>query len=576
MIKIRSMSTGSQYYLLAGVRTYAANRWIYYGEPRAEELDTIDTIEDPELGIMVPSHDYKYESPLEPDFDSSFYRTVKRPDTGVRQKPCYHEKFTGYVTLAKPDTQTETIMWNGEPLTLYKAQGIYYTPSAEIFGKLLCNAELSHVRIDDISVIDGYSFVVFSCAAQTAWWGGYYRTYVQIANAGVNTTDYFTSYVDTGSYRYSIGDIPDADWGFVHAFMNQHSPSGRLLPRAATLAPLSVTWDRTAFLKSLARLREALRGPMRIMLEQNDKAFGGLCLEALKGARFVHTNQLEFWKDIAATFSEVGAFQNLANTLADVVTDHPALKRYAHEQFVRLEKFRTGEELVDNLAYDKFLKWTESTVGLSEAKKVAKATGDAYLGTYYGTRLAMSDIEEISKGLSNFIWTYYSEFRKSCRFAHKAGILGESLLVPQLQRNLDFVSELNYTLCYNPYQGISEINELMEELGWGLNFHQIWECIPLSFVVDWVADVTKILAAFDYSSYIQKLAVNYEQLSYHTTVDVTDYLFDPNGDIQGEMVYSVYRRWYNQKPTIIPTATDIFGQPQKHWLQGAALVVSRG
>lgn len=568
MLTIRSMSAGSIYHIYDGA---SSEEGLIFSQPIPDGYPTEIGIPDPDLGIMVPA---PHRSTHMMDFDTSFYRSVKDVN-GRHLNPVYHTKMNGTIDLSTPDLETTTLYG----YSVYKVPGLYWTMTDNLDTWVGITVAARNWWFDAKGFSsfssDTLNYVVVDAAITLGigdTWGQLY-TYV----IGCNPEGRFEKRFYLGGWSQGVSDWPEPPWDDVYAFIAKMRKPGQIR-LIADVGCASYDISPAKVVSLLSPLEKQLREEtLRTFSTDIQTTFSKACTQALEDARFVHANQLEFWKDVAQTFSEVGAFQKLANTLADVVTDHPALKRYAREQFVRLEKFKTGEELVDNLAYDKFLRWTDAQVGVSEAKRVAKATGDAYLGTYYGTRLAMSDIEEISKGIADFVWRYYSEFRKAARLAHKVANFDRLFHLPG-QADTESHIECNYTLSFNPYQGISEIRQLQEELGWGFNFHQIWECIPLSFVLDWAVSVSDILKAFDYDAYLQKLAINYEQLSYQIVTDVSAYVARRLGisDSQCVVTHTTYRRWYSTYPTVIPTAIDIFGQPQKHWLQGLALVVSRG
>lgn len=509
-----------------------------------------------ECGTLIPAKRTKWT--VEEAIPGTVYNTVRAPH-GRPQHGVFHESIDGTITIDGQAYSYDQESWSLEGVTvsgynlhdgstrieklytfwdfdLYLAVRIAEFTRRGLNRPILdsrCNFEVlgDRTRVRMIFVED----------YKTYWWAKYtvQPTLIDIFDKNGVTEAYSTG-GSTGTDSSVIGSF---DWSDIETRHERNMrsyyypiqpPTGdpRFRSSEGELPPKGEVIN---FVNGLFRqISEREDGP-RTALSHLSEQWADSCLQAVNNARFVKVNMIEFWKDIGETFAEVGAYEKFIQLCAD----------YAIDGATKL--------------------WRK-------LRKMSKQAANTYLATYYGTRLTMSDLEEISNGGAKYIWTYYSEHRKDAR-----DLKGTNIVTYEFPEG-SFVDSAtlrtNYQLNYNPYQGISEFNEIVHELGYGLDSYQIWEAIPLSFTVDWFVNVTDWLKANDLDNYMAKLQVNYEVKSYRLTADISRYASETSG-WSCELGYTIYNRLCSNTPTVHPAAITLAGEPQKHWLQGASLLVSR-
>jgi len=190
----------------------------------------------------------------------------------------------------------------------------------------------------------------------------------------------------------------------------------------------------------------------------------------------VDTNNLEYLRDLKSTFSELKALRNLySNPL-------------------------------------KPKNWT-----------------DAWLGLRYGTRLTYSDTRKNIDAL-------LSRASTAIKLAKRSFFRSHAQLTEDIEsRPKDFITgsrHLTYKIYYKSTNKV--VDDVMRELaGWGLDpsLSNLWDLLPLSFTVDWIANIGKLLEQEDAKNFldlIKILGVTYGNKETYTGVlDLSAYKFQP-------------------------------------------------
>lgn len=598
MVSIRHYKTGSilGHHITMATRTYGniVYELCWFIDDGNVEYD-VDNINPSEIGWMTPRNKARKSRQFAVDLSSADGRqfsTVVNPITGTKQHSVDHASLSGTIDDCEPDAEYVWDEWYGMPVKCIRYYDAWNTEHRictdydyRILGWFLntfswpVGGPTGPARI-----IRSKDWIGIAAPSAYRFTWGWSPVYLASAGCRTGSQDHVTKTYLWPSDPWPEWDNPppldtdDAEAKMTEYLLNYFGsdivyPVGR--PIGVKLNSEIPTRERlvdmlNAFCNTFAYEYGRVIAPLA---QDNMRA---LCTQALDEARFIQSNQLEFWKDIGMTFSEFGALKTFAENLTERITRSPEIKHHAKNitsQIKKRYKLLHGRKTSSKTTVDKLVdadvsKWMSERYLADIVGGQISDSANTYLAHYYGTRLAMYDIEEMSRGLSEFIWTYYSEFRKRARTLHS-------------HMDFDLATKygpsktyLNYNLVYNPYSGISELNEIVDELGFSVNFHQVWECIPLSFVVDWVFNITDVLKAIDLQNYITKLCIHYEGTSIKSTIDVSEAIHSRYG-WKCDLEFSYYTRHYSPIPTIQPGAIDLVGDPKKHFIQGAALLCSR-
>jgi len=164
-----------------------------------------------------------------------------------------------------------------------------------------------------------------------------------------------------------------------------------------------------------------------------------------------------------------------------------------------------------------------------------RAWSQLYLGLRYGTRLTASDIQSIASGLR--------EARSRLngrRFSVVRSMLSEEL--PSGRKGWSASRELRFKIGYISDKNL--LNAVQATLyDWDLlpTFENVWDLIPLSFVVDWVVNISALCDQIDKRDYVKRIDVlgctdSYKD-TYITDIDLTAYGFE-----KAPVSFTIYNR----------------------------------
>ena len=588
MVIVRSISKTGTVGCMYPIASFVRNNEVWcLADIQLDPSATEDVaIKNSDLGTLIPPKGYWESHDKAGLLDNDVYFTKVTSPTGVDQHSVYHTKFEGTINNMSLQKKEVTRYWS-QTWNLYQySSKILYARNAEEFTSACYWT-------------NGYRYSDKSTSG-TVLITPRYRALVHVfrrANDHHMWKTHIIGYTGDKSGSKYVRFEFESDW---YKESNTEDPLPKMswamekLKNITTDYPLNDSYDTvkgTPGDLALSDIRAKLgvldqsfsRHVTQLTSLQSDY-FGDLCLRALKDARYIKVNQLEFWKDIAMTFSEVGLYYRAFTEIFKSLAENRAVRRKSKQIMEEVEwalKSKFSNNATSARYYtDKDFEAIKAGLRSRELKAFGKTaddivgeTSNAYLGTYYGTRLAMSDLQVMTDGFANFVWNYYSEFRNAVRLLHSFNNDVE-ITTTYGGESFKWGCSLNYNLCYNPYQGMSQVSELMETLGFGVNTHQIWECIPLSFVVDWFKDFSSIFAAWDYTNYLVSLSINYEGLGAKSVTNVTELLTNRYG-WDCDLSYVAYTRRYSPVPTIHPLAINTNGKPQKHFIQGAALLLQK-
>lgn len=197
----------------------------------------------------------------------------------------------------------------------------------------------------------------------------------------------------------------------------------------------------------------------------------------------------------------------------------------------------------------------------------------AYLSFQYGTRLTVADTQELLEGVK--AWATMPSWRKhsTCR-ARKTWTL------EPLYDDLPSVNEvINYKVYYEPYDHrLARFMKTCYDWDLWLSLENTWDLIPLSFIVNWFADIESALQSMDAIAYSEYLSVLGVTRSRKLTVDITDW---QNGHSRGIRATNLSFERYNR---IVQDGLDLpvpgaFMETMtfpNHLAELTAIVVQRG
>lgn len=552
-------------------------------DPSAVE-DTV--IKNSDLGTLIPPKGYWKSHETADLADTGVYFTKVTSPQGIDQHSVYHTKFEGTINNMSLERKEVTRYWD-QTWNLYQySSKILYARNAEEFTSA-CYWTNGYEYSDKstsgtVLITPRYRALVH--VFRHARFHDQWRTHIIGYTGDALGKKYVRfEYLSEWSRRPNMEDpLPDMSWAMEQ--LDKITTAYPMLDSFDTVKGTPGDLALTDIRAKLSIVDQSFSRHVALLTTLQSECFGALCLNALENARYIGVNQLEFWKDITMTFSEVGlfyrAFTEIFETLARNRAVRRESKRIMEEVEWALKSAFSNNAISKRYFTEQDFKTLKAGLRSRELKAFGKTADDivgevsnAYLGTYYGTRLAMSDLQVMTEGFSKFVWNYYSEFRNAVRLLHSHNDDVE-ITTSMAGATLKWKCALNYNLSYNPYQGMSQVSELMETLGFGVNTHQIWECIPLSFVVDWFKDFSSIFAAWDYTNHLVSLSINYEGLGAKSVTNVTELLTNRYG-WDCDLSYVVYSRRYSPVPTIHPLAINTNGKPQEHFIEGAALLLQK-
>ena len=128
-----------------------------------------------------------------------------------------------------------------------------------------------------------------------------------------------------------------------------------------------------------------------------------------------------------------------------------------------------------------------------------------------------------------------------------------------------------------PYSdSVSELAGFLQMMDLDLTAENIWDLIPLSFVVDWVANVGDVLDRFDKLAQLDRYSIFLTGRSLKASTTVAPDRIPGLQSVVGTISATYYKRQYGTDvipPSLSSSRTS--NQKFSHWLEGTALVVQR-
>lgn len=203
-----------------------------------------------------------------------------------------------------------------------------------------------------------------------------------------------------------------------------------------------------------------------------------------------------------------------------------------------------------------------SKVDPSGKLKIAAST---FLSVHYGYKLLAADGIELANELADYTTTHTLHIGQSLHPQAEVVTVGDRTIISAY-------GHLN--VYYDPYAQLeTEIGKFAEAVDLVPDFSNVWDMIPFSFVVDWFTNIGDLASNIDnYFTLTQqhkvlgsirsrKVCYKYRPAGFFGSVQCTRYIRQPS---EGWFPVPKYSFQF-QNPV-----TNLY-----HWLEGAALVVSK-
>lgn len=149
---------------------------------------------------------------------------------------------------------------------------------------------------------------------------------------------------------------------------------------------------------------------------------------------------------------------------------------------------------------DSILGWLRLLRGKATPKSVSKA----FLGLRYGLNLTLKDTEKLKDAITSEFEMVYRKYYRYCRAQAQESIVINSGLLQDIAVDQYFYYKIYYDPVDTGFRSL--IRKLMN---WDVfpTFQNIWDLIPLSFVLDWFMDFENYFDIVDTGGYIMYLKV---------------------------------------------------------------------
>lgn len=263
-------------------------------------------------------------------------------------------------------------------------------------------------------------------------------------------------------------------------------------------------------------------------------------------------------------------YRKFTNELVHSKPTLPDIQSYG--DLVQVACENVNPNTINAIAFIRDLKDIKTLVPkLKELQKVSTHASN-YLGVEYGILPTIDDLKTI---WDSFTTKYYYDRNGFQRVsAYDVANKLDSSTVSGVQVTTRQVHDRRVHLAIDTNDtGLDALTERMRKLGVFPSLTNLWDLIPLSFVLDWFIDVGAVLERLDTHHQLHNLVIKYTILSdkhqtFTSAVSLTDGIFL-------DMESKSYRRTVS---TNVPQP-KIFKEnrvtAQNHWVEGSALILAR-
>lgn len=212
----------------------------------------------------------------------------------------------------------------------------------------------------------------------------------------------------------------------------------------------------------------------------------------------------------------------------------------------------------------------KNTFQLLKGKKTLKTASRLYLSWKYGVRLTVSDVLEMVGAVPRYLHSTSKQYRWTrARESVTSTAIGS---IGSVRRDI-----YHYKVYYDPIDTklMSLVNQLWS-VGLFPSLQNSWDLIPYSFVVDWFADVSEKLDAYDAATYWSTVRVLGALSSTKTIYEglPASEVLPGLRDCSGIISVSEYRR-FRSDALVTPTFFSDTPREFKNYAEATALLISR-
>jgi len=202
----------------------------------------------------------------------------------------------------------------------------------------------------------------------------------------------------------------------------------------------------------------------------------------------------------------------------------------------------------------------DSIIMLLRGKPNLRKLADAWLTFKYGFRLLIRDSMELGNALGDSIVERRNKKFSTCRAMEKS----VSIITKGPLQGHPVSEQYNLKVYYSPDSDkFLSLCRVMMDWDTFPSLQNIWDLIPLSFVIDWFTDFSRTLSRIDTNTYISTVDVHgvIETRKSHIQSIPADKLYLPGGAVwSGCLDLDIYSR---QLPNHLTLPLLRFGSPQE-------------
>lgn len=244
---------------------------------------------------------------------------------------------------------------------------------------------------------------------------------------------------------------------------------------------------------------------------------------------------------------------------------HQATLDWSVNDVNMLEFLRDIREPIKMIPKLKFLR----NIPMKELQRIKHLSGD-YLTVKYGILPTISDIQKIVDAFSR-VKPHLD------RFGYKTGDAGYQSNTSYLDNKVtvSLWQHIKIAVANEESMLLALVNRI-EEIGILPNFQNLWELIPLSFVVDWLVDVGDLFEHLDSRLRLLRYDIKYVTMSDKTSASLR-LVACQSDPYAGQVDLVRYSRWVTKKCPVPPLAPQIsdLSTSSSHWLEAIALIIQR-
>jgi len=225
---------------------------------------------------------------------------------------------------------------------------------------------------------------------------------------------------------------------------------------------------------------------------------------------------------------------------------------------------------VNMIAFIRDLKNPKALIPKLKNLSSLKTHSGNYLGVKYGVLPTADDLTNIVKSLKTV-----SPFLDKNGYTVQSAVAVSSASAEVLGKPSQFIREQRIKIAIdNEDVDFSDLIQRVESAGFMPTFENIWDLVPYSFVLDWFINVGDFLERVDTRLRLLRLNIRYATLSQKLEHSF-ELAIPAKYATTGKLTIKRYNRWTQDHSPVPPFRITSTITAQNHWLEGAALILTR-